>query len=147
MESLDHDDGAARLLQKIEMTLPGKLTTDRSGLVDVAEQVVLNESNQVLCATFADWFKAIAATNIEPLGTSLKKISTHLCEMEFWLSVEYFHAHRVEQICRQFIFPNLERPVLTPQSWHGLMMGFADLVFEHEGRFWLMDYKSNYQGL
>ena len=147
LESLDNDDGAARLLQKIEMTLPGKLTTDRSGLVDVAEQVVLNESNQVLCATFADWFKAIAATNIEPLGTSLKKISTHLCEMEFWLSVEYFHAHRVEQICRQFIFPNLERPVLTPQSWHGLMMGFADLVFEHEGRFWLMDYKSNYLGL
>jgi exodeoxyribonuclease V beta subunit len=25
-------------------------------------------------------------------------------------------------------------------------MGFADLVFEHQGRYWVLDYKSNYLG-
>ena len=25
-------------------------------------------------------------------------------------------------------------------------MGFADLVFEHDGRYWVLDYKSNYLG-
>ena len=25
-------------------------------------------------------------------------------------------------------------------------MGFADLVFEHEGRYWVLDYKSNALG-
>lgn len=147
LESLDNDPGAISLLQKIELTLPAGLTTEGIGAAAVPAQVVHNESKKMLCETFAAWFKAIANTSIEPLGISLKKISTHLCEMEFWLSIEYFHAHRVDQICRQFIFPSLERPVLTPESWHGLMMGFADLIFEHEGRFWLMDYKSNFLGL
>jgi exodeoxyribonuclease V beta subunit len=27
-----------------------------------------------------------------------------------------------------------------------MLMGFADLVFEHEGRYWVLDYKSNYLG-
>ena len=27
-----------------------------------------------------------------------------------------------------------------------MLMGYADLVFEHEGRFWVLDYKSNHLG-
>jgi exodeoxyribonuclease V beta subunit len=27
-----------------------------------------------------------------------------------------------------------------------MLMGFADLVFEHEGRYWVLDYKSNHLG-
>jgi exodeoxyribonuclease V beta subunit len=27
-----------------------------------------------------------------------------------------------------------------------MLMGFADLVFEHQGRFWVLDYKSNALG-
>ena len=27
-----------------------------------------------------------------------------------------------------------------------MLMGFMDLVFEHQGRFWVLDYKSNFLG-
>jgi len=35
---------------------------------------------------------------------------------------------------------------LPERELHGMLMGFADLVFEHEGRFWVLDYKSNHLG-
>ena len=30
---------------------------------------------------------------------------------------------------------------------NGMLMGFADLAFEHGGRYWVLDYKSNALGL
>ncbi|MCP6484539.1 hypothetical protein NL492_27415, partial [Klebsiella pneumoniae] len=39
-----------------------------------------------------------------------------------------------------------ERPALPQRSLHGMLMGFADLVFCHEGRYWVLDYKSNHLG-
>jgi exodeoxyribonuclease V beta subunit len=29
---------------------------------------------------------------------------------------------------------------------HGLLMGVADLVIQHQGRYWVLDYKSNHLG-
>ena len=40
----------------------------------------------------------------------------------------------------------MERPQLPERSLHGMLMGFADLVFVHEGRYWVMDYKTNHLG-
>ena len=39
-----------------------------------------------------------------------------------------------------------ERPTLPERELQGMLMGFADLVFEHDGRYWVLDYKSNYLG-
>src|SRR5690606_32033615 len=38
------------------------------------------------------------------------------------------------------------RPALPARELRGMLMGFADLVFEHGGRYWVLDYKSNYLG-
>ncbi|KTT38490.1 hypothetical protein SB11R_24025, partial [Pseudomonas oryzihabitans] len=38
------------------------------------------------------------------------------------------------------------RPVLEPGQLNGLFKGFIDLVFEHEGRYFVVDYKSNWLG-
>jgi exodeoxyribonuclease V beta subunit len=38
------------------------------------------------------------------------------------------------------------RPTLPERQLHGMLKGFADLVFEHEGRYWVLDYKSNALG-
>ncbi|MEN9485264.1 MAG: hypothetical protein RJB37_3144, partial [Pseudomonadota bacterium] len=37
-------------------------------------------------------------------------------------------------------------PALVPRTLQGLLMGFADLVFEHDGRWWVLGYKSNHLG-
>jgi exodeoxyribonuclease V beta subunit len=37
----------------------------------------------------------------------------------------------------------LPRPALPERELRGMLMGFADLVFEHDGRYWVLDYKTN----
>ncbi|EDY87368.1 exodeoxyribonuclease V, beta subunit [gamma proteobacterium HTCC5015] len=61
-------------------------------------------------------------------------------EMEF-----HFAAHG----CRSTDIDRLighDPSGLKPQSLNGLLKGFIDLVFEHEGRYYVLDYKSNYLG-
>jgi exodeoxyribonuclease V beta subunit len=42
--------------------------------------------------------------------------------------------------------PGIPRPELQASELHGMLMGFMDLVFEHNGRYWVLDYKSNALG-
>jgi exodeoxyribonuclease V beta subunit len=150
LEAVGTPEGDARLLQRMELTWPLELSTPREW--GGTEGSPLNaqprgQTQQTLKETFLAWFNVIALTPLAPLGINLKQLSQSVCEMEFWLAAQAFQAQRVDQLCQHYLFPPLERPALTPTFWHGLMMGFADLIFEHEGRFWLMDYKSNFLGL
>ncbi|RZL90125.1 MAG: exodeoxyribonuclease V subunit beta, partial [Variovorax sp.] len=67
-------------------------------------------------------------------------------EMEFW-----FAAHRVDTaaldalVCRHTLGGEARAPLLTQQV-NGMLKGFIDLVFEHEGRYYVADYKSNWLG-
>jgi exodeoxyribonuclease V beta subunit len=38
------------------------------------------------------------------------------------------------------------RPALPKRELHGMLKGFCDLVFERDGRYWVLDYKSNALG-
>jgi exodeoxyribonuclease V beta subunit len=76
----------------------------------------------------------------------LNALGTLLPEMEFWLPAARLHAKEVDALCRQHLLPGVSRPQLPEAQLHGMLMGFADLVFEHEGRYWVLDYKSNHLG-
>jgi exodeoxyribonuclease V beta subunit len=39
-----------------------------------------------------------------------------------------------------------ERPPLAPGKLNGMLKGFIDLVAEHDGRYYVFDYKSNWLG-
>jgi exodeoxyribonuclease V beta subunit len=41
---------------------------------------------------------------------------------------------------------DVARGALPERELHGMLKGFADLVFEHEGCYWVLDYKSNSLG-
>ncbi|QJR82337.1 exodeoxyribonuclease V subunit beta [Alteromonas pelagimontana] len=51
-------------------------------------------------------------------------------------------AHRQSFSQEQLLSP----PSLDRQSLEGMMHGFIDLIFEHEGKFFVADYKSTYLG-
>jgi len=76
----------------------------------------------------------------------LSQLQTLRPEMEFWFPSDGLVAARVDALCRQHILPGRERPALAERSLHGMLMGFADLVFEHAGSAWVLDYKSNHLG-
>lgn len=94
-----------------------------------------------------EWLRHVVHYPLPPLGCSLAQIDTRLAEMEFWLPVAQLPARQVDALCRQYILPDMDRPTLPDRSLHGMLMGFADLVFAHEGRYWVMDYKTNHLGV
>ncbi len=93
-----------------------------------------------------EWLQQVARTPLPPLRASLRDLRSCLAEMEFWFPVDAASAAALDRLCAQAWLGPRERARLDEQRLHGLVMGFADLVFEHEGRYWVLDYKSNVLG-
>ncbi len=47
---------------------------------------------------------------------------------------------------RQYTLNGEPRPVLNAGQLNGMLKGFIDLMFEHQGRYYVADYKSNWLG-
>ncbi|HEY1229247.1 MAG TPA: 3'-5' exonuclease, partial [Ramlibacter sp.] len=92
------------------------------------------------------WLRAVATTTLPPLGAALAGIVQPLPEMEFWFPSERLAVGELDRVCRERLLGGIDRPVLPERELHGMLKGFADLVFEHEGRYWVLDYKSNALG-
>ena len=94
------------------------------------------------------WLHAIVQeTPLAALGgATLGSLRQCLPEMEFWLPARAFAAETVDAICQRYLFPGQPRPALARRQLHGMLMGFADLVLEHDGRYWVLDYKTNHLG-
>jgi exodeoxyribonuclease V beta subunit len=92
------------------------------------------------------WLTALVQTSLPHVNARLADITTCLPEMAFWLPVDHLPAHTIDTLCQQHLLPGVPRPPLPKRQLHGMLMGFADLVFEHGGRYWVLDYKSNHLG-
>ncbi|MCP5270808.1 MAG: exodeoxyribonuclease V subunit beta [Burkholderiaceae bacterium] len=92
------------------------------------------------------WLQQVCATPLPPLGVPLCGLETVWPEMEFWLPSNGLDAGRIDALCRAHLWPDAPRPALPPRRLRGLLMGFADLVIEHGGRYWVLDHKSNALG-
>ncbi|WLI91560.1 exodeoxyribonuclease V subunit beta [Massilia sp. R2A-15] len=93
-----------------------------------------------------EWLRAVATTPLPPLGAPLAALQGVLPEMEFWFPSRHLDSIALDQLCADALLDGVARPVLPERQLHGMLKGFADLVFEHEGRFWVLDYKSNALG-
>ncbi|KKI13959.1 MULTISPECIES: exodeoxyribonuclease V subunit beta [Comamonas] len=100
-------------------------------------------------ADVLQWLRAVVHQPLAPLGVSLAQLGEGdalLPEMEFWLPARRLSAPRIDALCRRHILAGQPRPVLPERELHGMLMGFADLVFHHGGRYWVLDYKTNHLG-
>ena len=77
---------------------------------------------------------------------SLGALQNYQAEPEFWFSLKGVSTTAIDDLIAQHILPTYRRPRLQPNYLRGMLKGFIDLVFEHEGRFYVADYKSNYLG-
>ena len=92
------------------------------------------------------WLVAAATSTLPPLGVALQDLTSTVPEMEFWLPSQRLAVAQVDALCQAHLWPGQPRPALPERTLKGMLMGFADLVFEHEGRYWVMDYKSTTLG-
>ncbi len=93
------------------------------------------------------WLAQVCATPVPVLGAPLAGLPRVWPELEFWLPTDQLDAARVDALCRAHVLPGHERPPLPPRRLRGLLMGFADLVFQGvDGRYGVLDHKSNALG-
>ena len=64
-------------------------------------------------------------------------------EMGFTLPVHALSARRLDALISAQVLPGQARRPLQPVQLEGMLVGFMDLVLEHEGRYYVLDYKSN----
>ncbi|MGM0517151.1 MAG: exodeoxyribonuclease V subunit beta [Pseudomonadota bacterium] len=77
---------------------------------------------------------------------ALPELTRHQAEMEFWLAVETADTARLDALVREHVAPDRPRPALSGQAINGMLKGFIDLTVEHDGRYYLIDWKSNWLG-
>ncbi|WP_019933938.1 MULTISPECIES: exodeoxyribonuclease V subunit beta [Oceanimonas] len=93
-----------------------------------------------------DWLLGLMSTPLFAGGPALQQLEQCQPELEFWLEVSHVHIPALDGLIRQHVLPERERPELAPGRLNGMLKGFIDLVFEHEGRYYVVDYKSNWLG-
>jgi exodeoxyribonuclease V beta subunit len=64
-------------------------------------------------------------------------------EMNFTLLTHGVQAQALDAIISAHVLPGQPREPLQARSLQGLLTGFMDVVFEHAGRYYVLDYKSN----
>lgn len=91
-----------------------------------------------------------APVPLQALGESvplrLADLTTAVPEMEFWLAVHHVDVTQMDAWVSQHTLGAAARPALQPTQLNGMLKGFMDLVFEHNGRYYVADYKSNWLG-
>ncbi|MEY3942620.1 MAG: hypothetical protein RLZZ133_310 [Pseudomonadota bacterium] len=118
---------------------------------------------------FATWLAGslllplFSPAHLEALGfatsPSLASLVVYVSEMEFWLPAERLNLQALDYWLHQNCLQDLQeshgsvdsqvmaRPALTHQHFQGMVKGFIDLCFEHQGRYFIADYKSNWLGM
>ena len=108
-----------------------------NGFDDVWEPVLTRWITQVLAAPLAD------------TGIALNQLSARQkqVEMEFYLPItQTLDARALDAVTRRYDPLSAGCPELDFRQVRGMLKGFIDLVFRHDGRYYLLDYKSNWLG-
>ena len=96
-----------------------------------------------------EWLQQIAQTLLVLPGTTAPLLLGSLTrahawpEMAFTLPVHKLGAHQLDRLIRQYVLPGQSRPALQSMQLEGMLIGFMDVVLAHEGRYYVLDYKSN----
>jgi len=102
--------------------------------------------------TVADWVERVLATPLNESNLTLATVAPErrLNELEFTYPVGSLRAEALRQMLERHGYATgsfrerIENLEFSPLR--GYMKGFMDLVFETGGRFYLVDYKSNWLG-
>ncbi|WP_099074431.1 exodeoxyribonuclease V subunit beta [Proteus alimentorum] len=95
------------------------------------------------------WMETLFHTPLNSQGLCLADIpkSQQLDELQFYLPIEKeISSAQLTQLISQFDPLSKRCPALQFQQVEGMLKGFIDLVFSWEGKYYVVDYKSNWLG-
>jgi exodeoxyribonuclease V beta subunit len=133
------------LFEQIEFTLPASSKENRCIIRELMAQEQLEP----------EWFDVLSLMIEQVMSTSLdgKKLklgaigpSQRLVEMEFLLPIELLSAPHLNRVIARYDSLSARAARLGFMPVQGMLKGFIDLVFEHQGRYFILDWKSNHLG-
>ncbi|WNY85878.1 exodeoxyribonuclease V subunit beta [Leclercia adecarboxylata] len=95
------------------------------------------------------WIAQVLETPLNEEGISLSQLTAadKQVEMEFYLPIAGpLTAGALDALIREYDPLSRGCPPLDFRQVRGMLKGFIDLVFRHNGRYYLLDYKSNWLG-
>ncbi|MDF1821135.1 MAG: exodeoxyribonuclease V subunit beta [Alcanivoracaceae bacterium] len=100
--------------------------------------------------TLCHWLQSVTHTPLAVQDTTLTLSALdrrcYQAEMEFWLPSHHVAVEELDRLVCEHTLGGARRAPLQAPQLNGMLKGFIDLVLEHDGRFYVLDYKSNWLG-
>ncbi|WP_369071826.1 exodeoxyribonuclease V subunit beta [Klebsiella quasipneumoniae] len=115
----------------------------------MAEKLQLSGFDAQWAPVLTDWLGSVLKTRLPGPDIALNQLAARdkQVEMAFYLPIaQLLTAERLDALIRQYDPLSADTPPLDFRQVRGMLKGFIDLVFRHEGRYYLLDYKSNWLG-
>jgi exodeoxyribonuclease V beta subunit len=99
----------------------------------------------------SDWLQHLLASPLHIGGGQapvvFEQLTQYRVEMEFWFASHKVDVLKLDELVRQYTHNGVARVAAEPVLLNGMFKGFIDLTFEHDGRYYVADYKSNWLGV
>ncbi|EMR0376994.1 exodeoxyribonuclease V subunit beta [Klebsiella pneumoniae] len=115
----------------------------------MAEKLQLSGFDAQWAPVLTDWLGGVLKTRLPGPDIALNQLAARdkQVEMAFYLPIaQLLTAECLDALIRQYDPLSADTPPLDFRQVRGMLKGFIDLVFRHEGRYYLLDYKSNWLG-
>ena len=100
-----------------------------------------------------DWLQKVLATNLNKRqdqdGPLLADVLNSQCinELQFYFPIRSaVTSKQLDSLCKEYDDLSKQCPPLDFETVQGMLKGFIDLVFEYQGKYYIVDYKSNWLG-
>lgn len=124
-----------------------------------SRQQILSERLQPL--TLTPWLEALdswlvnllkmpwqlAALGAKPMQLQALTAQQLLVEMEFLMATKGVDVATMDSLVCQYTWSQQSRPQAQAQQLNGMLKGYIDLLLEHKGKYYVVDWKSNYLGV
>lgn len=115
----------------------------------LSEQLLAQGHDIAWLPVIKEWLERILQTPLDETGVSLSQLPAdkRQVELQFYLPIQQMlSASRLDSLIRQYDDLSATCPPLNFQQVQGMLKGFIDLVFCWQGKYYLLDYKSNWLG-
>lgn len=92
-----------------------------------------------------EWIEEILNSHIDDFKLAQLSSQQTLAEMEFYLSCNQLQATELNALLHEYDYIQPQQHLDFVQI-NGFFKGFIDLTFEHDNKYYIADYKSNYLG-
>ena len=115
----------------------------------MAEKLQLSGFDAQWAPVLTDWLGGVLKTSLPGPDIALNQLASRdkQVEMAFYLPIaQLLTAERLDALIRQYDPLSADTPPLDFRQVRGMLKGFIDLVFRHEGCYYLLAYNSNWLG-